>query len=102
MNNNPNTKMEGKEGIEALFLHATEGILVANDKGEIVRTNPSAERLFGYEKDGLLGKKIEVLIPKRLTERHIGHREKFSHNPHARSMGAGIDLFGLKKEHEFV
>lgn len=98
MNINLNSKMEGKEGIEALFLYATEGILVSNDKGEIVRTNPSAEKLFGYEKDGLLGKKIEVLIPKRLTEKHIGHREKFSHNPHARSMGAGMDLYGLKKD----
>jgi PAS domain S-box-containing protein len=90
--------MEGKEGIEALFLYATEGILVVNDKGEITRINPSAEKLFGYEKDELLGKRIEVLVPKRLTERHTNHREKFSHNPHARSMGAGMELNGLKKD----
>lgn len=98
MNNKAEIKMESKEGIDVLFLHATEGILVANDKGEIIRTNPSVERLFGYGKDELIGKKIEVLIPKRLTDRHIGHREKYSHNPHARSMGAGIDLYGLKKD----
>lgn len=89
--------MEGKEGIEALFLYATEGILVVNDKGEFIRVNPSAERLFGYEKDELLGKKIEVLIPKKLSDKHISHREKFNHNPHARSMGAGMELYGLKK-----
>jgi PAS domain S-box-containing protein len=98
MNIEIKSKMEGKEGIEALFLYATEGILVTNDKGEIVRTNPSAEKLFGYEKDGLLGNRIEVLIPKRLTDRHISHREKYNHNPHARSMGAGMDLYGLKKD----
>ena len=90
--------MEGKEGMDALFLHAAEGILVANDKGEITRTNPSIERLFGYDKNELIGKKIEVLIPKRLTDRHAGHREKYSHHPHARSMGAGVDLYGLKKD----
>lgn len=90
-------EMETKEGIDALFLYATEGILVANDKGEIIRINPSAEKLFGYEKGELIGKKIEVLIPKRLTERHAGHRERYSHNPHARSMGAGMDLYGLRK-----
>jgi PAS domain S-box-containing protein len=89
--------MDTKEGVDALFLHATEGILVVNDKGEIIRINPSAEKLFGYEKDELLGKKIEVLIPKRLTERHTNHREKYGKNPHARSMGAGMDLYGLKK-----
>jgi len=98
MNITLNNKMEGKEGIEALFLFATEGILVANDKGEITRINPSAEKLFGYEKNELLGKKIEILIPKRLSERHVNHRDKYSHNPHARSMGTGMDLNGLKKD----
>src|SRR4051812_31245049 len=94
----PQKKMESKQGVDALFLYATEGILVANEKGEIVRTNPSAERLFGYEKDELLGKKIEILIPKRLTEKHTGDREKYGQNPHARSMGSGMDLHGLKKD----
>lgn len=92
------TKVEGKEGIDALFLYATEGILVVNDKGEITRTNPSSERLFGYEKDELIGKRIEVLIPQRLSEKHKSHREKYSHNPHARSMGHGMELYGLKKD----
>jgi PAS domain S-box-containing protein len=90
--------MEGKEGIDALFLYATEGILVVNDKGEITRINPSSERLFGYEKDELIGKRIEVLIPRRLSERHKDHREKYGHNPHARSMGSGMELYGLKKD----
>ncbi len=91
-------KMEDKEGIDALFLYATEGILVANDKGEITRTNPSAEKLFGYEKDELIGKKIEVLVPKRLAQNHVGHRDKFHGNPNARSMGNQRELFGLKKD----
>ena len=91
-------KMKDKEGMEALFLYATEGILVANDKGEIIRINPSAERLFGYERGELLEKKIEILIPKRLSKKHIDHREKYNHNPHARSMGAGAELNGLKKD----
>lgn len=98
MNINTNYKMESKEGIEALFLFATEGILVTDDKGEITRINPSAEKLFGYEKGELIGKKIEILIPKRLTDKHTGHREKYSHNPHPRSMGIGMELNGLKKD----
>ena len=98
MNSISKTKMESKEGIDALFLYATEGILVANDKGEFIRVNPSAEKLFGYEKGELLGKKIEVLIPKRLSNKHVDHREKYSHNPHARSMGTGMELRGLKKD----
>ena len=98
MNRTENIKMETKEGIDALFLYATEGILVVNDKGEITRTNPSSERLFGYEKGELIGKKIEVLIPQRLSEKHKSHRDKYGHNPHARSMGSGMELNGLKKD----
>ncbi len=90
--------MQSKEGIEALFLYATEGILVVNDKGEIIRINPSAEKLFGYEKGELLRKKIELLVPKSLSGRHHEHRDKYNHNPHARSMGLGIELFGQKKD----
>jgi PAS domain S-box-containing protein len=89
--------MQTKEGIDAMFLYATEGILITNDKGEIIRINPSAEKLFKYEQGELLGKKIEVLIPKRFSA-HERHREKYNEHPHARSMGAGLELFGLKKD----
>lgn len=90
--------MESKEGIDALFMFATEGILVVNDRGEITRINPSAEILFGYEKNELLGKKIEVLIPQRFTSQHASYREKYSQHPHARSMGAGMELYGRRKD----
>lgn len=97
MNINSKIKVESKEGIEALFLYATEGILVVNDAGQIIRINPSAEKLFGYDTGELINKKIEVLIPSRLSDKHTHHREKFGHNPHARSMGLGMELYGLKK-----
>jgi len=91
-------KMQGKEGSEALFQYATEGILVVNASGVIIRINPSAEKLFGYATDELLGKKIEILVPKRFSGTHEGHRTKYSDNPHARSMGAGMELYGMKKD----
>jgi len=90
--------MESKQGVEALFLYATEGILVVNGAGEITRINPSAEKLFGYEKDELLGKKIEILVPAALAGRHKDHRTAYSGRPHARKMGSGIELYGLKKD----
>jgi PAS domain S-box-containing protein len=90
--------MEGKEGIEALFLFATEGILVVNEKGEIIRINPSAEKMFGYKKGELLGKRIEALVPQRFAGKHTGYREKYGEHPHPRSMGAGMELYGLRKD----
>jgi len=90
-------KVESKEGIEALFLYATEGILVVNERGVIVSINPSAERLFGYEKGELIGQKIEVLVPVRFA-RHHEHRDQYNQNPRPRSMGLGMELYGLKKD----
>ena len=98
MEGNTKKYMESKEGIDALFLHATEGILVVNDRGEIIRTKPSLERLFKYDQGELIGQKIEVLVPKKLERGHVAHRDKFAHNPHARSMGIGVELFGLRKD----
>lgn len=90
--------MEGKEGLEALFQHATEGIVVTNAKGELIKVNPAAERMFGYKEGELLGKKVEVLVPDRYVHRHEKHRDNFSGNPHARAMGAGFDLNGKRKD----
>ena len=90
--------MESKEGTDALFLFASEGILVANGESEIIRVNPSAEKLFGYEKDELIGQKIEILIPRRLAEKHVDQRTKYNSSPQARTMGSGLELFGLKKD----
>lgn len=86
------------ENLNALFYFATEGIIIANDQGIIVKANPSAEKIFGYEKDEFLGVKIEQLIPNRYKEKHISHREHYSESPHPRSMGKNMDLFARKKD----
>lgn len=90
--------MESHEGIDALFLHATEGVLVANENGEITRINPSAEKLFGYDPNELVGQKVEVLIPDRFSGHHTGLRSNYQKNPHARAMGQGLSLFGKRKD----
>lgn len=91
-------RMDSKEGIDALFLHATEGILVTNSEGRITRINPSAEKLFGYGPGELTGRKIETLVPSRFSHQHQQNRLKYADHPHARAMGAGMELFGLKKD----
>jgi PAS domain S-box-containing protein len=91
-------KMDSKEGIDALFLHATEGILVTNAEGRITRINPSAEKLFGYSPGELTGQKIETLVPSRFSHKHENNRTNYAHHPHARAMGLGMELFGLKKD----
>ncbi|MCE3258833.1 MAG: sensor histidine kinase, partial [Bacteroidetes bacterium] len=90
--------MENTEGLEALFKHATEGIIVANQEGFLERANPAAERMFGYAPGELQGKKIEDLVPTRFAHMHHLHREDFSKNPHARPMGLGKTLYAKRKD----
>lgn len=89
--------METQEGIETMFQFATKGILIANSFGKITRINPAGERLFGYEKGELINCSVEKLIPEKLKNQHVMHREKFADNPHARAMGTGFDLKGIRK-----
>jgi PAS domain S-box-containing protein len=93
-----NHTMNTVVGLGALFEFATEGILVTDTAGEIVMINPSAERMFGYDKGALLGKKIEVLIPRKFSGKHEKHRESFNKDPQPRSMGVGRDLFASRKD----
>jgi PAS domain S-box-containing protein len=84
--------------VEAIFQFATEAILITDNQGKIIRVNPSTEMMFGYTADEFIGQPIEILIPSRLTERHMKHRQNFSECPHARSMGANLDLFAKRKD----
>jgi PAS domain S-box-containing protein len=85
------------ESLQALFEYATEGIIIADKAGTIVRANPSSEKLFGYQKDELINQKVEVLVPTRFDHSHQKHREGYNKNPHPRAMGKGLDLFGKRK-----
>jgi len=86
-----------QERLDAMFKHATEGIIISNTRGEIVLANPRAEKQFGYEQESLKGVTIESLIPARFNQ-HMSHRKKFNAAPRARSMGLGFDLFARRKD----
>ena len=74
------------------------GMVMIDRDGKIVLVNQEIERLFGYGRDELLGRSIEVLVPERLRGRHPGFRDSFFASPQARAMGAGRDLFGVRKD----
>ncbi|MBB5016909.1 PAS domain S-box-containing protein [Chitinivorax tropicus] len=73
-------------------------ILMVNPQGQIELVNPIVERWFGYPDNELLGQPVERLIPTRFRAHHAGYREAFFRERDARPMGAGRDLFGLRKD----
>ena len=85
---------------ESIFNHVNEGILIANQRGQIVLTNPKLSELFGYDNEELMGQLVEKLIPDHLHSSHVGHRKAYMTKPSRRPMGKNKVLFGLKKNGE--
>ncbi len=77
---------------------APDAMIVVNSRGRIVLVNIQTEKLFGYQRDELLNKPLEILIPPRFRQQHDGKREQFFGHPKARSMGSAGDLMALRKD----
>jgi PAS domain S-box-containing protein len=80
------------------LLEALPDAVVAVDRdGIIVQVNSQAQELFGYEREELVGQKVEILVPEGYRGRHHDHRERFSEAPRTRRMGADLDLYGRRR-----
>lgn len=89
-------RLEAKLRLAAEFLPTA--MVMVNGRGEIVQVNAQTEKLFGYARQELLGKPVEVLVPDRFREPHPGYRDQFFAHPVARAMGVGRELFGKRKD----
>ena len=80
------------------LLQALPDAIVAVDRdGTIVQVNSQAQELFGYDREELIGQKVEVLVPESYRRRHHHHRENFVETPKTRRMGADLDLYGRRR-----
>ena len=84
--------------IERLFEYAPDAIVVIDHDGTLAHLNAQVESIFGYRRDELLGKPVEVLLPERFREQHVRHRGTYIAQPRMRSIGAGLDLWGQRKD----
>lgn len=75
-----------------------DALVIANEAGEIIHANVNAEQLFGWTRDELAGKPVEVLLPSRFRTLHQLHRSGYHAAPRTRPMGLGLDLSALKKD----
>jgi PAS domain S-box-containing protein len=75
-----------------------DAVVAVDREGTILQINSLTEALFGYTRDELIGKQIEVLVPERQRAQHHGHRTNFAEQPRVRRMGAGLELQGRRRD----
>lgn len=75
-----------------------DGVLVVDPEGRIALTNPAAEEIFGYPREELVGRSVEMLVPEGLREVHARERRAYMASPRRRPMGTGLDLAGRRKD----
>lgn len=75
-----------------------DALVIVNSQGEIVLLNTQTERLFGYSREELQGKGVEILVPERSRNGHPWRRGRYLLDPASRTMGERLELYGLRKD----
>ena len=76
---------------------APDAMVIVAPDGRIMLANAQTDQMFGYQREDLIGRNVELLIPPRLRGAHERHRTSFFANPEARRMGIGLDLWGQRR-----
>ncbi len=84
--------------IAALAESSPDAIVIARQTGEIILVNSMTEKIFGYQRNELLGQSVELLMPQRYRQRHNHLREDYFARPVMRPMGAQNELYGVRRD----
>jgi PAS domain S-box-containing protein len=95
-------RKKAEERFRLVVESAPNAMILVNAAGNITMVNKQAEAMFEYDRQELVGNKVEMLLPERFRGTHPGHRGNFFNTPKTRSMGAGRDLFARKKNGDEV
>jgi PAS domain S-box-containing protein len=91
-------KIESEKRIRGLLEAAPDGMVIVDQEGTIVMVNAQLEKLFGYGRDEVIGRHVELLVPGRFKDVHPFHRAQYVKSPRLRPMGADLDLYALRKD----
>jgi anti-anti-sigma factor len=75
-----------------------DGILLADEGGQILLANRRAAAMFGYEPRELAGQPVETLVPASLRDAHRLDRAAYAVKPVPRPMADRARLAGLRQD----
>ncbi|HTV31415.1 MAG TPA: histidine kinase dimerization/phosphoacceptor domain -containing protein [Xanthobacteraceae bacterium] len=93
-----NALKKSEERFRQVVESAPNAMVMINSRGMIEMVNAQAERMFGYKRKEMLGRNVEMLVPDRFRGNHPNLRSSFFSAPVSRPMGAGRDLYGLRRD----
>lgn len=94
----PRIGAPGERKLRAFLEAAAQGILAINPDGRLVLVNAKLEEQFGYSRQELLGRPLDMLIPERFRKVHAGYVARYFRDPRQRPMGIGLELTALRKD----
>ncbi len=90
--------MRSEEKFRTAVEAAPNGMMTVNREGTIVMVNAQIEKSFGYAREELIGRSVDILVPERFRSKHREGMMGYFAHPQPRQLGAGIDLFGVRKD----
>ncbi|MBG0816080.1 SpoIIE family protein phosphatase [Planomonospora sp. ID82291] len=87
-----------EQRFRSLLESAPDAMVIVDGAGTITLVNAQTEQVFGYDRGELLGRPVEMLVPARFRDLHAVHRDDYAANQQVRPMGAGLELYGLRKD----
>src|SRR6476659_7580338 len=92
------TELSGTENFDGWLDAVPDAAFVVATDGSIVACNSQAVSMFGYQQEELVNQPIEVLLPERFRQTHVGHRSVYFEAPRVRPRGIGLELFGRRRD----
>ena len=95
---NATQQQQSERRFQGLLEAAPDGMVIVDQEGIIVMVNAQMEKLFGYDRDEVVRKRVEMLVPARFKDIHPFHRTQYTKGPSAQPMGADLELYALRKD----